>query len=34
LFLASNLNLWPNGSRLVSIPVVGGLHHRYIRVAA
>jgi hypothetical protein len=21
-------------SRLVSIPVVGGLHHRYIRVAA
>ena len=28
------LNLRPNGSRLVSIPVVGGLHHRYIRVAA
>src|SRR6516225_7052568 len=23
-----------DGSRLVSIPVVGGLHHRYIRVAA
>ena len=23
-----------NVSRLVSIPVVGGLHHRYIRVAA
>jgi len=23
-----------NGSRLVSIRVVGGLHHRYIRVAA
>ena len=22
------------GSRLVSIPVVGGLHHRYVRVAA
>jgi hypothetical protein len=21
-------------SRLVSIPVVGGLHHRYVRVAA
>jgi len=23
-----------DASRLVSIPVVGGLHHRYIRVAA
>ena len=23
-----------DGSRLVSIPVVGGLHHRYVRVAA
>jgi putative transposase len=23
-----------DGSRLVSIPVVGALHHRYIRVAA
>ena len=23
-----------HGSRLVSIPVVGGLHHRYIRMAA
>jgi len=23
-----------DGSRLVSIPVVGGLHHRYMRVAA
>jgi hypothetical protein len=23
-----------NVSRLVSIPVVGGLHHRYMRVAA
>ena len=23
-----------DGSRLVSIPAVGGLHHRYIRVAA
>jgi len=34
LFRAPNLNRWPNGSRLVSIPMVGGLHHRYIRVAA
>ena len=23
-----------DGSRLISIPVVGGLHHRYMRVAA
>jgi hypothetical protein len=34
LFLAPNLNLVADASRLVSIPVVGGLHHRYIRVAA
>jgi len=34
LFRAPNLNQWADGSRLVSIPMVGGLHHRYILVAA
>jgi putative transposase len=33
-FPAAKLEPVAGASRLVSIPVVGGLHHRYVRVAA
>ena len=33
-FPAAERELAIGASRLVSIPVVGGLHHRYVRVAA
>ena len=34
LFLASNRNLRPMGVAWFRFPKVGGLHHRYLRVAA
>jgi hypothetical protein len=33
-FLAAKPETVTGASRLVSIPVVGGLHHRHVRVAA
>jgi putative transposase len=33
-FPAAKPELVAGASRLISIPLVGGLHHRYVRVAA